>query len=364
VSSQWARSRAAERIQRLCEESRDEHALRPAVLDAIRDVVDFGAYGWLLTDPVTTVGTAPFAEVPSMSELPALVRAKYLTPLNRWTSLTRDEPVALLHATTNGALASSLVWRVVMSRFGICDVASVVFSDQFGCWGFLDLWRDDQHAPFDADDARFLTTIAPTVASGLRDAQGRTFLEPASPKRRGNGPVVLTLDDDLTILGRTASSQEWLDILLPSAPGMHPIPAAVYNVAAQLLAVEAGVDGHAPYSRVHLTDGYWLTLRAARIIGPPEGAGTGHAGIVVTIEEASAIDRMELFSLAVGLSPRERQVMDSLARGSDTRSIARQMGLTENTVQDHLKSIFAKTSAHDRMTLLSRALGTKSATDL
>jgi DNA-binding NarL/FixJ family response regulator len=48
-----------------------------------------------------------------------------------------------------------------------------------------------------------------------------------------------------------------------------------------------------------------------------------------------------------------------LAIGSDTRALARQMSLSEHTVQDHLKSIFAKTDARDRITLLSRALGTR-----
>ena len=35
------------------------------------------------------------------------------------------------------------------------------------------------------------------------------------------------------------------------------------------------------------------------------------------------------------------------------------MAVSELTVQDHLKSIFGKTGAHDRVTVLSRALGTR-----
>jgi DNA-binding CsgD family transcriptional regulator len=34
------------------------------------------------------------------------------------------------------------------------------------------------------------------------------------------------------------------------------------------------------------------------------------------------------------------------------------MFVSEHTVQNHLKSIFAKTPVHNRPTLLSRALGT------
>jgi DNA-binding NarL/FixJ family response regulator len=99
--------------------------------------------------------------------------------------------------------------------------------------------------------------------------------------------------------------------------------------------------------RTHLAGGFWLTLRAARLSsGHKPGAPAGHGGtIAVTIEEASAADRPDLLGL--------------LATGSDTRAMARQMSLSEHTVQDHLKSIFAKTGAHDRVTILSRALGTR-----
>jgi len=48
-----------------------------------------------------------------------------------------------------------------------------------------------------------------------------------------------------------------------------------------------------------------------------------------------------------------------LATGSDTRRMAREMALSEHTIQDHLKSIFANTGPHDRVTVLSRALGTR-----
>ena len=46
-----------------------------------------------------------------------------------------------------------------MSRYGIGDVASVVFADQYGCWGFLDLWRDGTREPFDNTDAEFIAGV-------------------------------------------------------------------------------------------------------------------------------------------------------------------------------------------------------------
>jgi len=332
------------------------------VLAVLREVIDFDAYVWLLTDPVTAVGAAPLAEVPCITELPALIKAKYATPVNRWTALQLQAcPAGLLNDAVGGDLSRSHVWREVMSRYGIGDVASAVFADQYGCWGFLDLWRGDTRGPFDGTDAEFIATLAAPLTSALRHCRARTFVEPAAAHRRDVGPVVLTLDEDLRITSRTAASRAWLNVLLPPEPDERAIPASVYNVAAQLLAAEEGIDAHPAYARTHLAGGFWLTLRAARLSsgdkqGEPADRG---ATIVVTIEEASAAERLDLFSRSFGLTAREHELLGLLATGSDTRAMARQMSLSEHTIQDHLKSIFTKTGARDRLTVLSRALGTR-----
>jgi DNA-binding CsgD family transcriptional regulator len=362
VTGNWARARARERIEAIAAASVDARKLRVEALTVVREVIGFDASVWLLTDPATSVGAAPLADVPCMKELPSLIKAKYATGLNRWTVLQQASPVALLHAATNGDLARSRLWRDVLSRYAIADVASAVFADRFGCWGFLDLWRDDARQPFTSADAEFIASVVMPLTAALRRCQARTFIEPASPQRRQVGPVVLTLDDDLSITSRTAASQAWLDALLPPDPDERAIPASVYNVAAQLVAAEEGIDAHPASARTHLADGFWLTLRAARLSADergPDASASGLATLVVTIEEASAAERTDLCSRAFGLSAREHEVLGQLAAGSDTRTMARQMSLSEHTVQDHLKSIFAKTGAHDRVALLSRALGTR-----
>jgi len=137
VADAWARTRARERIEAIGKASLDSTDLRRHALEVLREVVDFDAYVWLLTDPVTAVGAAPFADVPCLPELPALIKAKYATPVNRWTDLQqRTSPTALLDEVVDGDLARSRVWREVMSRYGVRDVASTVFADRFGCWGF------------------------------------------------------------------------------------------------------------------------------------------------------------------------------------------------------------------------------------
>ncbi len=333
----------------------DAKTLRLQVLDVLRRTLGFDAYVWLLTDPVSSVGAAPLADVPCLSELPTLIKCKYATDVNRWTVLAREPtPAGLLHRAVGGDLSRSLVWREVMSRYDIGDVASVVFADRFGCWGFLDLWRYRDTPVYDNEDAALLSDIAGPLTEGLRRCQAGTFTEPATPHRRDLGPLVMLLDDDLEVVSRTEASQQWLDVLIPPRPAEPAIPASVYNVAAQLLAVEDGIDDNEAYARVHLADGFWVTLRAARLNRTDAGAS-----IAVTIEETSPVDRLDVFARAYGLSARESELLGLLATGGDTREVAQQMFLSEHTVQDHLKSIFAKTGARNRITLLSRALGTQ-----
>jgi DNA-binding CsgD family transcriptional regulator len=121
------------------------------------------------------------------------------------------------------------------------------------------------------------------------------------------------------------------------------------------LAVEADVDRSPPSARVHVSQGLWVSLRAARI---GDAQPVGDRNIAVTIEETSPAERVSLFGRAFGLSGREIELLGHLMTGTDTRELARRMFLSEHTVQDHLKSIFSKTSTHTRRSLLSCALGT------
>lgn len=348
-----------DRIGRICAGTLDSRDLRHRVLAEIRSVVPFSWYAWLLTDPETSVGAAPLAQVPPslISRLPTMIRLKYLTKVNRWTAL--DSSPAFLHRATSGELDRSLLWRDLLRDYSVVDIASLVFRDRFGCWGFLDLWRDAGSPPFDTVEASVLAGAIEPITNGLRRSQAATFAAP--PDESGPsvvpdspavaGPVVLLLSPELEVLDRTAHTSEYLRLLVPPDEGRAPIPAGAYNVAAQLLAVEAGVDTNVPTARVHLLNGRWLSLRAARL------ADGAQANIAVTFEDATATQRLSLFARCCGLSPRETELLGLLPSGRSTRELAARLYVSEHTVQDHLKSIFAKTGVRTRPALLSRALG-------
>ena len=63
------RGQSRERIVRLCESLIDARTLRLELLGELRQMVPLDAYAWLLTDPETSVGSSPLADVNSAPRL-------------------------------------------------------------------------------------------------------------------------------------------------------------------------------------------------------------------------------------------------------------------------------------------------------
>lgn len=331
-------------VEAACAAQVDARALRLAVLDELRRIVPFDAFAWLLTDPDSEVGTAPIADVPCLPDLPLLIRLKYATTVNRWTS--QAQPVATLHLATGGRLEASLMWRELLRDHGVTDIASMVFRDRFGCWAFLDLWRIG--GTFTAAEIRSLEKTIDVVTVSLRQCTLRTFdPPPVQPATEPRGAAVILLGGDLAVRAQTAETERYLSAIVPPEGDRPAIPAAAYNVGAQLLAIENDIDQHPPTARVHLGSGAWVTLRAARL----------DDGIATTIERSTSTERVDLFCRSAALTAREAELLRLLATGVDTRAVAAEMFLSVHTVQDHLKSMFAKTGTSSRRELLARSIG-------
>jgi len=328
----------ADELKRAALDASDSRAFRVDVLRRLSTVVHFDWYVWTLTDPVTGVGIDPFAKIPDRRDAARAIRLKYLTVTNRWTEL-------VVAASLGERAPESMLWTELQQQAGVADVASVVLREHGNCWGFLDLWSVRMYEP---SEVAILRALAPGLAQAVRLVRARSFERPSAPPA-AHGPSVMLVDDALSVVGQTAESDPWLRMLLPTPEQFSPIPAAVYNVAAQLLAREAGVDDSEPVARMPASDGSWVRVSAARV-------EPSHS-IVVTIEAATLDERLDLFARAHGLSSRERDVVDALSRGAATAEIASRLFVAPYTVQDHLKSVFEKTGVRSRRALLARATG-------
>lgn len=348
-----ASARLLAAVGRVCASTVDCRELRAGVIELLGREMPVDAYAFVLTDPETSVGVDPLASIPDLRELPRVIALKYTTPTHRWTTLY---DVASLAATP---IAARGPWHDYVLERGVVDVASMVLRDRYGCWGFVDLWSTS--SPYADRDLTLLRDLNAVLTAAVRGCQAWTFAASAGDTAGHSataeeGPAVVLLDASpdlgLVITGSTPGTDAWLTRLLPPDSWHSPVPAAVLNVASQLLAREADVDDSPAMGRVHVGGAVWLRLRASRL--DPSGQ------IAVTIELASPADRIEMFARAHGLSPRERELLDVLADGVDTAAAAARLVITPNTVQDHLKSVFAKAGVHSRRELLGRVLGVSS----
>ena len=326
-------------VTRHCRSGLEGRALRIAIIGELQRAFDVERYVWVLTDPATCLGVDPLAEVAGVTDLARAIRLKYATALNRWTTLTG---VACL----GDQASASPLWRAVQQPLGVADVASAVFRDGHGCWGFLDLWLA---APLAPDQMRLVATLLPEVTTALRTAQADALRRLPTGVLDPPGPATLLLDANLTIQGSTPGMDDRQRRLLPRPDGLPPVPAAALNAAAQLLAVEQGVDHHPPEGRTHLGDGRWVSVRAARL--QPSGA------ISVSVEPTTPAERLDLCIRAFGLTAREADVVRRVARGLDTASIAGELHLAPYTIQDHLKAIFVKAGVDSRRDLVPLLTG-------
>ncbi|MET4590221.1 DNA-binding CsgD family transcriptional regulator [Arthrobacter sp. 754] len=369
--------RSLERIRLVGDSSPDHHALRASVLSELGRVVPFSAFVWPLSDPVTGTGISPMARIPYPEDLPLLIRLKYQTTVGRWTTLAARGPqVTTLLSETGGNPSQSLVWESLMKRYEVSDVLYAGFADKYGYWGWLDLWRTADQGAFTAEEVQFLAAVVLAVTPALRRSVARQFgiagpipwpVSPRIPSSTDDRPrtdrliadlpqqAILTLDEDMAVLGKTASVDEWLGLLQAGPRPFHTVPSEVLNVAAQLLAQEAGVDHHPAWSRVHLVSGQWAILRASRM-GPAGLEAT--PPLAITIQACPPEARLDVFARSLGLTPRQRELLQLASEGLDTAAMATTLGIGIYTVQDQFKQIFDACGVHSRAALLAMALGT------
>jgi DNA-binding CsgD family transcriptional regulator len=94
--------------------------------------------------------------------------------------------------------------------------------------------------------------------------------------------------------------------------------------------------------------GQWLIVRGSLLIDGPEPQ------VAVMLEVARPAEMAPLMVDAYGFTDSERRVTELVAKGLSTRQIAGRLHVSSYTVQDHLKSIFAKSGTGSRGDLIAR----------
>ena len=253
-----------------------------------------------------------------------------------------------LHAWTDGRTTRSQRMADFMTpHFGYADEARVVMRDGQDAWGGLALFRAAGDRPFSAEDVELLGALSTSLTVGAR--AGLLVALAADVAPGATGPAVFIVGADDTVQQMSAGAQERLAELRGSEG--HSRPDGVISslvVAARRFA--AGETERPPRCRVRSRSGMWLVLHAT----PLSARGDAVGDVVVTIDEARPPEIVPLVVAAFDLTPRERAVTQLVLQGVDTKEMATTLHLSAYTVQDHLKSVFAKAEVGSRRELIAR----------
>jgi len=193
-------------------------------------------------------------------------------------------------------------------------------------------------ADFTDRETDYLTALAPAIATATRMAV-RSETHGRSDSVR---PATVVVGPDGTKRSGAPAAQEWRDRMDEIAPGR-------FTLMMNVMATGARASASGGFSaRLRDARGSWAALQATPLVG------SGEDEVAVVIEPVGGDQLVGLLMTAYGLSPREREVCHQVMAGHSTADIAAQLFISVNTVQDHLKAVFAKVAVHSRGELVAR----------
>lgn len=328
----------------------DPVSLQRAVAAQLRRAVPFDLWCGLTTDPGTGSTTGgyhddglPPRHLPRLAELEQRDTDRDFVAIR---DLVRGRlSVRTLSQATDGDLARSARYRDVLEPSGVRHEARLAFRgpDQ-RAWGALVLMRASDEPDFAASELAVLRAASRVVADGLR----RTMLlagssaDPDPDPDPGPGLVLCTVTDSIALQHASGAARRWLE----------EIDDGRYDEVPYALASLVHTAHRCPASGVHKVRlrtrrGHWLTAHAE---------GLGATTVAVILEATRPQELTELWCDVHRLTTREREVAALAGRGLTNREIGRELYLSPYTVQDHLKSVLAKTGTRSRSELAAALL--------
>ncbi|WP_266817751.1 helix-turn-helix transcriptional regulator [Streptomyces sp. NBC_01547] len=306
-------------------------------------IVSHDALSLVGTDPATGPGLGSFSFWHQYD--PALVRELVMhrhlgDPRRPAVPTLLRTPAVVVGAGSDGSPAPDPRMRKILTAHGAGSELRLLLRDRRGVWGALGLLRCEGAAPFGEDDARRAARLVPALMAALRRYATAGPLCPEVPPLSAG---VITVGSDHRIGAVSPQAQLWLDQW--SAHGAPPWVAEAFFVSLSLVArAEARREGGsiplvcAPPAAT----GRWTTCQGHVL----DAGGTGDVALVIQ----GATWDLVLPSLCewYGITPRERDVVTQLRTGASVKQIARRLGLSAYTVNDHLKAVFRKTGADGR----------------
>jgi DNA-binding CsgD family transcriptional regulator len=332
--------RARRDISALAAAGRGVTELHTAAIELVGRYVSADLTCWAVIDPETLVISTMISgenRIPQEYE-PRLAEAEYgghephtfAALAKRQTAVARlsDLPVR----DRNCSARLNEVWRPL----GVDQELRVMFLADGVCWGAAGFVRDG--VDFTDRETEFLAAVAPTIAEATRLAvRSHPRLQ-----SRAVPPAIVVIGGRGELRSATPAARDWQRRLDDIAPGRFLLMMQVMALGARS-SPATGFE-----ARLRDAEGQWAYLRASPLIGSDEN------NIAVAIESATGDRLLGLFIAAYGLTPRERDICHEVIAGQCAADIAEHLIISVHTVQDHLKSVFAKVGVRSRGELVAR----------
>ena len=322
-----------------------------AAAEAIATAIPFDGFCCHTVDPGTILFTGSVNRDVACSGSWLAHHEYVMEDINKWAFLAHSGKIAGASSIdTHGDLARSPRFRSHAS-FGFGDELRVSLVVDGIYWGAAAFLRHEDQPWFTEAEVSMLASLAPGIASGLR----RAVLAKPPAQHAGppldHGPGVVVFDEHGEPESISGAAERWIGEMVEDPTPAQPSESKmVQAIAARARTIPPGTDPLelAARARVRTRGGTWLLLYGTRLDG---NAG---ARTAVIIHPATPQDVAPVIALSYGLTGRECDVAVQCIQGHDTRGIAHTLSLSPHTVQDHLKSIFAKTGVHSRGELVGQ----------
>jgi DNA-binding CsgD family transcriptional regulator len=196
-------------------------------------------------------------------------------------------------------------------------------------WGSVILYAGGWR--FGPEHAATVEAVAPYAAHALRLALLRGAA--TRPEAVPDPPGILRVGADGQVSALTEQAHRWLEL-----GGAELMTAA--NVVA------AAVRGHQNWagatSRLVVPGTRMLSLHGSQMVGED---------VAVIVDAARPAEVAGLMVEAYGLTPRQREVLGLLLLGRSMIQIARELGISEHTANDHRKAIYTRIGVSSRSEL-------------
>jgi DNA-binding CsgD family transcriptional regulator len=353
--------RVVDAVERVTVRAADADELLEGVATEIGKVVPYDGAMWFGLDPGTLLAVAP-ARMEHLDDgycSTFWFGEFHEQDANLFADLARrDASAATLRSATDDRPMRSARYRDFLRPQGYDDELRVVFRTGGKSWGVGGLFREPGREPFDADDVAVLQAVSPIVAAGFRTHAALRAPTPGF----AHAPGLMLFSRDGAIISANDAASRWLAEIYGEDPSTNwferlgglqcpDVDAAIpiIPLIARAHAVASGRDAREARLRLRDRSGRWLVLHAS-VLDSPSGDGN----VAIVVEPAKSSDVAPIIIETYGLTPRERDVVQAIARGSSTPEIAAALFLSAHTVRDYIKSVFDKVGVSSRGELVAK----------